>query len=90
MAIREMGGLASLEDALDYLNLLAELKPEKLEQAALRWHGRLELEASIMGVAKSHLALAALASLCAGERNAIELLRQVLRRVRPTLTRSRF
>jgi hypothetical protein len=85
MAIREMGGLSSLHEGLDYLDLLAEVKPEKLEQAALRWHGRLELEASMMTLAESQLALAALASLCAGERSAIELLRKLLRRVRPTL-----
>jgi hypothetical protein len=84
MAIREMGGLASLHEGLDYLDLLAEVKPEKLEQAALRWHGRLELEASMMTLAESQLALAALASLCAGEREAIGLLRKLLRRVRPT------
>jgi hypothetical protein len=41
MAMREAGTL-SLLDALDYLDLLAEVKPAKLEQAALRWHGRLE------------------------------------------------
>jgi hypothetical protein len=75
----------SLIEALDYLDLLAEVKPEKLEQAALRWHGRLELEASIMTLGESQLALAALASLCAGEREAIGLLRQLLRRVRPTM-----
>jgi hypothetical protein len=68
MAIREMGGLASLHEGLDYLDLLAEVKPGKLEQAALRWHGRLELEASMMTLGESQLALAALASLCAGER----------------------
>jgi hypothetical protein len=85
MAIREMGGLASLHEGLDYLDLLAEVKPEKLEHAALRWHGRLELEASTMTLGESQLALAALASLCAGERSAIELLRKLLRRVRPTL-----
>jgi hypothetical protein len=67
MAIREMGGLASLDEGLDYLDLLAEVKPEKLEHGALRWHGRLELEASTMTLAESQLALAALASLCAGE-----------------------
>jgi hypothetical protein len=39
LAIREMRML-SLLDALDYLDLLAEVKPEKLEPAALRWHGR--------------------------------------------------
>jgi hypothetical protein len=40
MAIREMRTV-SLVDALDCLDLLAKVKPEKLEQAALRWHGRL-------------------------------------------------
>ncbi len=84
MAIREMKSV-SLIDALDYLDLLSEVKPEKLEQAALRWHGRLELEASLMTLAESQLALAALASLCAGEREAVELLRKLLHRVRPTL-----
>jgi hypothetical protein len=87
VAIREMGGLVSLHEALDYLDLLAEVKPEKLEQAALRWHGRLELEASVMTLAESQLALAALASLCAGEREAIQILRRLLHRVRPTLVR---
>lgn len=82
MAIREMKSV-SLLDALDYLDLLAEVKPEKLEQAALRWHGRLELEASLMSLAESQLALAALASLCAGERDAVQVLRRLLRRVRP-------
>lgn len=74
IAMREKGAL-SLSDALDYLDLLAEVKPEKLEQAALRWHGRLELEASVMTLGESQLALAALASLCAGERESIGLLR---------------
>jgi len=36
MAMRELGN-PSLLDALAYLDLLAEAKPEKLEQAALRW-----------------------------------------------------
>jgi len=85
LAIREMGGLASLHEGLDYLDLLADVKPGKLEQASLRWHGRLELEASTMTLGESQLALAALASLCAGEREAIGLLRKLLRRVRPTL-----
>jgi hypothetical protein len=78
-------GTPSLLDALDNLDLLAEVKPEKLEQAALRWHGRLELEASLMSLVESQLALAALASLCAGERDAVEILRRLLRRVKPTL-----
>ena len=44
-----------------------------------RGHGRLELEASMMTLAESQLTLAALASLCAGERSAVDLLRQLLR-----------
>jgi hypothetical protein len=83
-------GSASLEDALGSLDLLAEQKPEKLERAAVRWHGRLETEATFLSPAESPLALAALASLVAGERDAIEMLRRLrrlrrlLRRVRPT------
>jgi hypothetical protein len=50
-----MGGLASLYDALDYLDLLAEAKPEILRQC----RG------------------------CAGDREAVELLRRLVRRVQP-------
>ena len=67
---------------LAYLDLLAEQKPEKLERAAVRWHGRLETETPLLTLAESQLALAALASLCAGEREAVEVLRRLLRRVR--------
>ena len=84
VALRDLGGV-SLLDALDYLDLLAELKPAKVEQAALRWHGRLELESGTLTLAEAQLALAALASLCAGQRDAIPLLRRLLRRVKPTL-----
>jgi hypothetical protein len=83
MSLRELGQV-SLEDALAYLNLLAEQKPEKLERAAVRWHGRLETEATFLTMAESQLALAALASLCAGEREALGVLRRLLRRARPT------
>jgi hypothetical protein len=84
MSLREMG-TPSLLVLLDYLDLLAEVRPEKLSAAAIRWHGRLELEASAMTLGESQLALAALASLCAGDREALVLLRRMLRRVRPTL-----
>jgi hypothetical protein len=84
VALRELKGV-SLLDALDYLDLLVELRPAKLEQAALRWHGRLELEAQTLTLAESQLALAALASLCAGEREAILILRRLVRRAKPTL-----
>jgi hypothetical protein len=82
-SLRELGSV-SLEDALGYLGLLAEVKPEKLERAAVRWHGRLETEAPFLTMAESQLALAVLATLCAGEREAIDVLRRLLRRVRPT------
>ena len=84
LAMRELRTL-SLLDALDYLALLAEVKPEKLERAAIRWHGRLETEARTLTLAESQLALAALASLCAGERDAVDILRRLLVRMRPTL-----
>lgn len=74
MSLREMGSVNLLE-ALDYLALLAEVRPEKLERAAVRWHGRLETEAPLLTLAESQLALAALAGLCAGEQDATELLR---------------
>jgi hypothetical protein len=79
-SLRELGKV-SLEDALGYLDLLAEQKPEKLERAVVRWHGRLETEATFLSLAESQLALAALASLCAGERDAVNVLRRLLRRV---------
>jgi len=82
-SLRESGAV-SLDDALGYLDLLAEQKPEKLERAAVRWHGRLETEATFLTLAESQLALAALASLCSGERDSVDVLRRLLRRVRPS------
>jgi hypothetical protein len=67
-------GTPSLLVALDYLDLLADVKPEKLERATVRRHGRLEVEATAMTLAESQLALAALASLCAGERVPVVIL----------------
>jgi len=84
VALRQLRGV-SLLDALDYLDLLAEQRPEKLEQAALRWHGRLELEAGVLTMAESQLALAALAALCGGQREALAILRRLVRRAKPTL-----
>lgn|SRR5438045_3115589 len=84
MSLRELGESPNLEYALAYLDLLAEQKPDKLERACVRWHGRLDIEATFLSLAESQLALAALASLCAGERDAVEVLRRLLRRVRPT------
>jgi hypothetical protein len=84
IAAKEMGGLA-LDDALDYLVLLAQLRPDRAQSAALRWHGRLELESPVLTLVESQLALSALAALCAGDAEAVVVLRRLLRRVRPTL-----
>jgi len=79
-------GQPSLLILTDYLGLLAEVRPEKLERAAIRWHGRLETEVAWLKLAESQLALSALTSLCAGSRDSVEVLRRLLRRTQPTLT----
>jgi hypothetical protein len=84
MAAKEMGGL-SLLDALDYLVLLVEVQPARAPSAAIRWHGRFELESRALTVTESQLALAALADLCAGGCDATDILKRLLRRTRPTL-----
>jgi hypothetical protein len=84
MAAKEMGGL-SLLDALDYVVLLVELQPARAPSAAIRWHGRLELESRALTITESQLALAALADLDAGGRDAAEILKRLLRRANPTL-----
>ena len=43
-----------------------------------------------MTLTESQLALAALASLCAGERDAIEILRRLVQHLRPTLLPQRY
>jgi hypothetical protein len=86
IAAKEMGGL-SLTDALDYLVVLAELQPERARLATIRWHGRLELESVALNLTESQLALSALASPCAGDTAAIDVLRRLLRKARTTLMR---
>jgi hypothetical protein len=80
-------GTPSLLDALDYLELLATARPDRFDRAAIRWHSRLEAETATLTLAESQLALAALGSLRAGDRDAADVLRRLLRRVQPTLTR---
>ena len=84
IAAKEMGGL-SLIDALDYLVMLTEVRPDRAPAAAIRWHGRLELESVTLSLVESQLALAALADLCAGSKESVPALRRLLRRVRPTM-----
>ena len=52
VALKEMGN-PSLLLAIDYLVLLVAEKPAKFPLAALRWHGRLELEATTLTLAES-------------------------------------
>jgi hypothetical protein len=82
IALGEMGAI-DLVEALDYVALLAELRPAKAPRAAVRWHGRLETEAPMLTLSESALALAALIALCRGDREALGLLRRLVRRVRP-------
>jgi hypothetical protein len=67
------------------MSLLVELRPAKAPRAAVRWHGRLETETPMLTLADSTLALAALIALCQGDREALGLLRRLVRRVRPTV-----
>jgi hypothetical protein len=62
-----------------------EAPSSNAKTAALRWHGRLELEAPTLTLAESQFALAALVALCDGNRDAIGVLRRLLRKARPTL-----
>jgi hypothetical protein len=86
VALKEMGN-PSLLLALEYLELLADVRPDKFDRAAVRWHGRLELESAVLTIAESYLALAALGALRAGDKSAREILHRLLRRAQPTLVR---
>jgi hypothetical protein len=52
--------LPRTNEAHDLVALIAEAQPERLEHAAVRWHCRLELEAQLLMLVESELALAAL------------------------------
>jgi hypothetical protein len=84
VALREMRA-PSLLVALDYIVLLAQVKPAKAQLAALRWHGRLELEARAMTLEESRLALNLLEMLCAGDAEVLPVLHRLLRRVQPSV-----
>ena len=59
MAARELRGL-SLADALELVILIAAQRPDRLERAVVRWHGRLEVELPMLTLAESRFGLAAL------------------------------
>jgi hypothetical protein len=85
LAARELRGL-TLPDALELVVLIARHRPDRLERAAVRWHGRLEIEAKTLTLAESRFALAALERLPA-DPQAADLLRKLLRQVSPTTLR---
>jgi hypothetical protein len=85
LAARELRGL-TLPDALELVVLIARHRPDRLERAAARWHGRLEIEAKTLTLAESRFALAALERLPA-DPQAADLLRKLLRQVSPTTLR---
>ena len=80
-AARELGRL-DLSEALGLLELIAEREPHRYERAALRWHGRLELERPGLTLAQAQLAVAALGVLPADPEQAGELLRAIEQRHR--------
>ena len=84
LALREMRD-ASLQVLVDYLELLAEVRPDKFDRAAVKWHGR--LEAGALTLAESQLALAALGALRFGDKDAVAILQRLLRRIQPTRLR---
>jgi hypothetical protein len=57
----------------DYLELLADIRPDKFDRAVVGWHGRLELEFAVLTVAESELALAALGAMRAGDKEAAQI-----------------
>jgi hypothetical protein len=78
-------GAPSLLVALDYFELLAAVRPDRFDRAAVRWHGRLELETPTLTIAEPRFALAAVGALWEGDHDAAGVLRKLLRKVRPTL-----
>jgi hypothetical protein len=86
VAARELRGL-SLVDALELVILIASQRPDRLDRAAVRWHGRLEVEVPTLTRAESRFALAALERLPA-DPQAAGMLRNLLRRASPTSIRA--
>lgn len=82
LAARELRGL-SLYDALNLVALIAHSRPDRLEAAAIRWHGRREIEAKSLTLAESRFALAALERL-PRDPQVVESLRRLLHQASPT------
>ena len=85
LAARELRGL-NLHEALDLVAPIAQVRPDRLEPAAIRWHGRLEIEAKSMTLAEARFALVALERL-PRDPQLVESLRRLLRQASPTTLR---
>ena len=59
----EIGHSLGLADARSLLVLIAADDPDRFDRAAVRWHGRFELEVRGLELSESQLALAAFAGL---------------------------
>jgi hypothetical protein len=79
MTARELGHV-SLEEALQLLLQYAAHGPAKFERAAIRWLSRYLDEGKNVSLLKAHLALAALADLRSGGRDAAAKLLSALAR----------
>ena len=78
IAVREMNYI-SPRDALGLLALYASFDSPKFEKAAIRWLGRLALEAADLSLADLQLAAAALAALRRRPESALTVLRDLSR-----------
>ena len=63
---------------------MAHKRPDRLERAAIRWHGRLEFEASTLTMSESIFALTAITQLEHDPERVREVLRRFLHRAHPT------
>jgi hypothetical protein len=85
VAARELRGLA-LDDALDLVALIARSRPDRLERAAIRWHGRLSIESQMLTIPESVFALGVLSRL-PHDPQGHAMLKKLLRQASPTLVR---
>jgi hypothetical protein len=67
---------------------LREMRDPSLARPRRLPRGRLELEAAVLTIAESQLALAALDAMRAGDKTAADVLHRLLRRVQPTRVRT--
>ena len=84
LALREMRD-PSLLIPVDYLELLADVRPDKFDRAAVRWHGRLELETPLSRSPSRSSPWPRWALSAWPARRNRRAAQTVLRRVRPTL-----